>query len=96
MTGRTTRARLPRFVDASLDSADDRVRGAAQAIAERIGRNLGHVLLALHRGDQVNRDARVRLDRCGLGALGRRSGRIVLAGGLTSGRLGKIIREQCK
>ena len=53
-----TRRELPRFVDQSLGSPDADVRAAAEAITRRLGRNLGHVLLTLHRGDAINRAAR--------------------------------------
>jgi hypothetical protein len=53
-----TRLTLPRWVDACLDSPHPTVRAAAQAIGRRLGRNLGHILLALRRGDPVNRAAR--------------------------------------
>ncbi|MCU0519837.1 MAG: hypothetical protein MUF84_03990 [Anaerolineae bacterium] len=49
---------VPRWVDAALSSADPEVHSAAWSIAERLGRNLGYVLVALHRGDAVNRAAR--------------------------------------
>ncbi len=52
------RRELPRYVDACLSSPDPAVQAAAESIARRLGRNLGYILLTLHRGDAVNRAAR--------------------------------------
>ncbi len=60
-----------------------------------MGRNLGHVLLALHRGDQVNRDARAdwtAADWERWAAIRH----VVLAGGLTSGQLGATILDAAR
>lgn len=88
--GRRTRAELPRFIAASLESPDPQARGAANDIARRLGRNLGHLLLALHRGDAANRAARpdwTGADWDGWAGVKR----VWLAGGLTSGILGDAI-----
>jgi hypothetical protein len=53
-----TRLELPCLVNACLSSPYEPARAAAQAIGRRLGRNLGHVLLTLHRGDAANRAAR--------------------------------------
>lgn len=53
-----TRLELPRFVNDALDSPNLNVRQTAQHIARQLGRNLGHVLVTLHRGDAVNQAAR--------------------------------------
>ncbi len=45
-------------MDACLSSDDARARAAAETIARRLGRNLGYILLTLHRGDAANRAAR--------------------------------------
>jgi hypothetical protein len=50
---------LPYLIDGLLSGDEGAPRKAAEAIVTRIGRNLGHVLLALYRGDPVNRAARV-------------------------------------
>jgi hypothetical protein len=52
------RQALPRYVDACLRAASPDVREAAEAIARRLGRNLGHLAVTLYRGDAVNREAR--------------------------------------
>jgi hypothetical protein len=53
-----TRLELPRFVDGCLSSPSESVCAAAWAIGQRLGRNLGYILLTLRRGDAVNRAAR--------------------------------------
>jgi len=60
LSPRTTGARveLPRLVAAALNAPDSAVRAAAQAVAHRLGRNLGYILITLHRGDVANRAAR--------------------------------------
>jgi hypothetical protein len=88
--GVQTRLELPRFVDACLNSPDERARAAAQAIGRRLGRNLGHVLLALRRGDAVNRTARPDwTDQDWERWAGIK--RVWLGGGMVSGRLGERI-----
>ena len=85
-----TRLELPRFVDGCLTSPHESVRAAAQAIGQRLGRNLGYILLTLYRGDAVNRAARpdwtaedwehwAKIERVRLG------------GGLMRGALGELI-----
>jgi hypothetical protein len=85
-----TRLELPRFVDGCLTSPHESVRAAAQAIGQRLGRNLGYILLTLYRGDAVNRAARpdwtaedwehwAKIERVWLG------------GGLMRGALGELI-----
>jgi hypothetical protein len=79
---------LPRYVDAALSSADPTRRSAAEAIAWRLGRNLGHILLTLHRGDTVNRIAREDwsdTDWAGWATIRQ----VWLAGGLLGGELGR-------
>jgi hypothetical protein len=88
--GVQTRLELPRFVDACLSGSDERIRTAAQAIGRRLGRNLGHVLLALHRGDAINRAARPDwMDRDWERWAGIKQ--VWLGGGMVSGRLGEWI-----
>jgi len=85
-----TRLELPRFVDGCLSSPHESARAAARAIGQRLGRNLGCILLTLRRGDAVNRAARpdwttedwehwAKIERVWLG------------GGLMSGALGELI-----
>ena len=54
----SARAQLGPFVNECLRSEAPGVAAAAQAIAARLGRNLGHLLLTLHRGDAVNQAVR--------------------------------------
>ncbi len=49
---------MPPLLDACLASQDATIRAAAAYIGRRFGRNLGWLLLALKRGDAVNREAR--------------------------------------
>jgi hypothetical protein len=76
-----------------LLSTETTVRAAAEVIGQRIGRNLGYVLLTLKRGDAVNRAARSDWDDSywhhwnGIK-------QVWLGGGLVSGKLGPIMREQ--
>lgn len=88
-----TRRELPRFVDGCLNSPDEKRRAAAQAIGRRLGRNLGHILVTLHRGDAVNRAARQDWtdDDWARWALIER---VWLGGGMMSGQLGASIVEQ--
>jgi hypothetical protein len=85
-----TRLELPRFVDGCLSSPCESIRAAARSIGQRLGCNLGYILLTLHRGDAVNRAARpdwmvedwehwAKIERLWLG------------GGLMSGALGELI-----
>jgi hypothetical protein len=79
-------------LDQCLTSPDVAVRTAAEAIGQRIGRNLGYVLLALHRGDALNRAARAEWDDSywdhwhGIK-------RVWLGGGLVSGWLGPLVSK---
>ncbi len=49
---------IPMAVDRALSSPDFVTRAAAEHIAVRLGRNLAHILLTLHRGDACNRVVR--------------------------------------
>jgi hypothetical protein len=73
--------------DASLDSSIPSIRTAANDIACTVGQNLGYVLLALQRGDEVNRKAR---PEWGSAHWEHWAGirRVWLGGGLVSGNLG--------
>lgn len=50
------------YLDGCFVSSDEVVHQAAEAIARRIGRNLGYALLVLRRADDVNRRARLDWD----------------------------------
>ena len=66
------------------------VRTAAERVGRRIGRNLGYILLALKRGDAVNRAARSEWDDSYWQHWSKIK-RVWLGGGLVSGRLGAVI-----
>ncbi len=84
---RAMRAELPHFIADSLTSSMPQVRDAADQVVRRIGRNLGHLVLALHRGDEVNRQAREDWTAAEWERWAAVE-RIYLAGGLASGVLG--------
>ena len=88
------RARLgiPRFLNDCLRNDAGRAKETAAVIARRLGRNLGYVLLTLHRGDAVNRAARSDWTDADWERW-RDIRRVWLAGGLTSGALGALILE---
>jgi hypothetical protein len=90
-----TQVELPRFVSHCLDNSDETVRAAAQAIGRRLGRNLGHVLLTLRRGDAVNRAARPDWTAQDWERWGKIE-RVWLGGGLVSGRLGEQIMAHAR
>lgn len=92
---RAAGAGLPRYVDAALGGEDPGPRRAAQSITRRLGRNLGHILLALHRGDEANRALRPDWDDK---EWERWAGirRVWLGGGLMSGDLGAAIAAQAR
>jgi hypothetical protein len=87
-----TRVELAHFVDDCLQSPRTLVREAARAIGRRLGRNLGHILATLHRGDQVNRDARSDWTTADWERW-HSIEKIWLGGGLMSGRLGALILQ---
>jgi hypothetical protein len=74
--------------------ADERatVRSTAERVGRRMGRHLGYILLALKRGDAVNRAARSEWDDSYWQHWSKIK-RIWLGGGLASGRLGAIIQK---
>jgi hypothetical protein len=92
MDDHEARVEVPRYVDSCLQSSSPQARIAARAIAERLGRNLGHVLLALKQGDEVNRQARADWTAADWE---RWAGirKVWLAGGIVSGRLGALIAQ---
>ncbi|MFC1976230.1 hypothetical protein ACFLXQ_07515, partial [Chloroflexota bacterium] len=68
------------------------VRTAAENVGRRIGRNMGYLLLALKRGDAINRAARSEWDDSYWTYWGKIK-RVWLGGGLVSGRLGPAIEQ---
>jgi hypothetical protein len=90
-----TRMELPRFVDECLSRPENKAQSAAWDIGRRLGRNLGHILLTLHRGDSINRAARTDWTDRDWEHWGRIE-RVWLGGGLVSGQLGTLIMEQAR
>jgi hypothetical protein len=90
--GRAARVEVPRYVDGCVQSSRPETHSAARAIAKRLGRNLGHVLLALKQGDEVNRRARADWTTADWE---RWAGirKVWLGGGIASGQLGALIVE---
>jgi hypothetical protein len=86
---------LPRYVDTCLSSDDPGIREAAKAIARRLGRNLGFILLTLHRGDPVNRAARADWTQEAWAAWGAVR-RVWLGGGIVSGDLGQALIDHAQ
>lgn len=83
--------RLISEFDAYLNSSDSRVHQAAEAVARRIGRNLGYIVLTLKRGDRVNRAARPDCSEQ-YWEYWAKIKNIRLGGGLASGTLGARIQ----
>jgi hypothetical protein len=81
---------LPLILDSCLGSDDSEVREAAGAIATRIARHLGYILLTLHRGDAVNREARADWDDS-YWNYWRSIQTVRFGGGLVSGHLGQLM-----
>ena len=82
-------------LDGCLVCEDATVRIAAEMVGQRLGRNLGYILLTLKRGDAVNRAARTEWDDSYWSHWGRIE-RVWLGGGLVSGRLGPVIRRHAQ
>lgn len=87
------RNRVARTVNEALLSHEPRRRAAAEAVAVRLGRNLGWLLIALHRGDAVNRAGRPDW-RDADWECWRAVRQVFLGGGLSSGRLGELLVTQ--
>jgi hypothetical protein len=72
-------------------SGQDEVLAAAETIVQRLGRNLGTLLLTLKRGDAINREAREEWDDS-YWEHWSTINQVYLGGGLVSGQLGKRIK----
>ena len=81
-------SKLPIYLNKSLESNDLEVRLAAENIARRLGRNLGHILLVLKRGDEINQKARKDWNHKHW-AYWKEVEKIIFTGGLCNGNLGK-------
>lgn len=86
---------LPRYVDGCLANEDGTIREAARSIARRLGRNLGFVLLTLHRGDPANRDARADWTAHEW-IQWQTIRRVWLGGGVVSGGLGEMLIQEAQ
>lgn len=64
----------------------------AEAIARELGRNLGYLLLTLHRGDAVNRSARHEWNESHW-THWRAIRHVFMAGGMMAGKTGEVIRQ---
>ncbi len=89
------RREAPPYVDAALSSPDPDVRAAAERIARRLGRNLGYILLTLHRGDAINRAARAEWADAEWAQWGEVQ-RVWIGGGLMRSDLGARIIEHAR
>jgi len=87
-----TRMELPHFVNNCLSSSQPRVAAAARGIGRRLGRNLGHILLTLHRGDKVNQQARPDWTAAEWEHW-RTIRKVWLGGGLVNGALGQLMLD---
>lgn len=94
------------FSDVSLNVPNDELRAtfftylnagdlSAQAVAERMGRNLGYLLLTLTRGDDINRNARSEWSDAHWELWGSMR-TIHLGGGLVSGKMGEIMSNHAQ
>ncbi|MGC9347960.1 MAG: hypothetical protein ACP5JG_07475 [Anaerolineae bacterium] len=86
---------IPQYVDTCLESPDPSIARAADALARRLGRNLAAILLTLHRGDLVNREARSDWSDEAW-ARWRDVRRIWLGGGIVSGDLGDRLMDEAR
>ncbi|MCP4543563.1 MAG: hypothetical protein GY832_41145 [Chloroflexi bacterium] len=86
---------LRQSLDQCFASPNTTVRSAAEAIGRRIGRNLGHILLTLKRGDAINRAARDEWDDSYWDHWNGIQ-RVWLGGGLVSGQMGSHISQHAK
>lgn len=84
------RVRVPEAVSDALTSPEPAARLAAEAIASRLGCNLGWLLITLLRGDSVNRSARPDWSDADWERWARMR-HVWLGGGLASGALGRWI-----
>lgn len=83
---------LPRLLDACFEAPDPVVRTAAAGVAHRYGQRLGTILLALRRGDPVNRAVRKDWEAAHWQFWGSIR-QVWLGGGLVSGALGPLAAQ---
>lgn len=90
-----TRVELARFVDSCLSSDDTKACIAAQDIGRRLGRNLGYILLTLHRGDEANRAARPDWHDTDWERWAKIK-KVWVGGGVMNGELGELIVQHAR
>lgn len=84
---------LPRLLDKALVSQDVKYNSMANRIAEKFGDRLGLLLLALKKGEQENRDARLDWEDIHWRYL-RELDTVIFVGGLASSMLGRRFKER--
>lgn len=89
------RDRAARVVHDALASDDPAKRAAGEAVARRLGRNLGWLLIALHRGDAANQAVRPDWQPADWETWAEVR-QVWLGGGLSSGRLGETIAAEAR
>jgi hypothetical protein len=89
------RRQVPLFIEECLQNGDAEARRAAQAIGRRLGRNLGHILLTLHRGDAVNQAARPDWTAVEW-ACWQSIRQVYLGGGMMRGHLGNLVTRHAR
>ena len=90
-----TRVELPHYLNQSIHSPKPQIATVAQKIGQRLGRNLGHILLALHRGDAVNQQARPDWSPAEWQRWNSIR-QVWLGGGLVNGELGHLIAHHAQ
>ena len=85
--------KLPKILAKRLDDEDENVANAAKNIVKKFGNRLGLLFLALKKGEPENRLAREDWTNEHWDYWSQISD-IILVGGLASGRIGEILREQ--
>ena len=86
---------LPFLLEGCFNAANPAVRAAAADLARAFGRRLGAALLALRRGDALNRAARADWDAAHWRYWSTIS-QVWLGGGLVGGRLGPLAAEEAE
>lgn len=83
---------LPIYLSQALESKDSSIRARAEKIAELFGKRLGLIFLTLKKGEKENRDYRQDWEDKHWDYWSKVQ-KVILAGGLASGILGKRIKD---